>query len=253
MKQDKKSLIRFLLLMSVCSVFGGICGYMMAAYDQSAKDILNGLMMLIYRVSIPLSFCGALMLAAGVIAYYKGCQKMELSLKDIDNDDLLDQADGTLTFATICVSQAPLLTMVFYGVTMPGAVQNIDLTPWPLFLAQTIVFILVLLISVVYQVKTIEAVKKLYPEKKGNVLDTKFVKDWFNSCDEAERQKIGEASYFAYRMMSMTALGLLIISILISSTLQLGPFPTLAIGVMMFVGTFSYLYKCRTLEKGKRL
>ena len=99
----------------------------------------------------------------------------------------------------------------------------------------------------------IEAVKKLYPEKKGNVLDTKFVKDWFNSCDEAERQKIGEASYFAYRMMSMTALGLLIISILISSTLQLGPFPTLAIGVMMFVGTFSYLYKCRTLEKGKRI
>ena len=34
-------------------------------------------------------------------------------------------------------------------------------------------------------VLTIQAVKVIYPEKRGNVFDSRFQKDWFQSCDEA--------------------------------------------------------------------
>lgn len=49
---------------------------------------------------------------------------------------------------------------------------------------------------------TVKATKTIHPEKRDNVFDTKFQKDWFQSCDEAEQQKIGQCSYFCFRLMS---------------------------------------------------
>ena len=40
------------------------------------------------------------------------------------------------------------------------------------------------------------------PEKKGSIYDEKFQKLWWESCDEAERRQIGQASYKAYSTAS---------------------------------------------------
>ena len=44
--------------------------------------------------------------------------------------------------------------------------------------------------------------KKMNPEKRGSVYDMKFQERWWESCDEAERRQIGQASYKAYVTVS---------------------------------------------------
>ena len=56
--------------------------------------------------------------------------------------------------------------------------------------------------TVVLQARTVAAVKVIYPEKRGNVFDARFRKDWYDSCDEAERQEIGQCSYRAFQTVS---------------------------------------------------
>ena len=40
------------------------------------------------------------------------------------------------------------------------------------------------------------------PEKKGNVFDVKFQKDWYESCDELEKLQIGNACYKTFKCIN---------------------------------------------------
>ena len=61
----------------------------------------------------------------------------------------------------------------------------------------------------------IDQIKKLAPEKQGNVFDTKFQKDWYNSCDEMERAQIGICCYQVFKFInSLYLLVMIIISFL---------------------------------------
>lgn len=65
-----------------------------------------------------------------------------------------------------------------------------------------VLFIAVLVLAVLLQQKTVDLVKEMNPEKKGSIYDEKFQKLWWESCDEAERRQIGQASYKAYVTVS---------------------------------------------------
>lgn len=65
-----------------------------------------------------------------------------------------------------------------------------------------VLFIAVLVLAVLLQQKTVDLVKEMNPEKKGSIYDEKFQKLWWESCDEAERRQIGQASYKAYSTAS---------------------------------------------------
>ncbi len=64
------------------------------------------------------------------------------------------------------------------------------------------VFLVVIALATLLQQKTVDLTKKMNPEKRGSVYDMKFQERWWESCDEAERRQIGQASYKAYVTVS---------------------------------------------------
>ena len=65
-----------------------------------------------------------------------------------------------------------------------------------------VVFLAVIALAILLQQKTVDLTKKMNPEKRGSVYDMKFQERWWESCDEAERRQIGQASYKAYVTVS---------------------------------------------------
>ena len=65
-----------------------------------------------------------------------------------------------------------------------------------------VIFLVVIALATLLQQKTVDLTKKMNPEKRGSVYDMKFQERWWESCDEAERRQIGQASYKAYVTVS---------------------------------------------------
>lgn len=59
---------------------------------------------------------------------------------------------------------------------------------------------------VLVQQKIVDLVRRMNPEKQVSVYDSKFQKKWYNTCDEAERAQIGQASYQAFQAANRAAL-----------------------------------------------
>lgn len=50
----------------------------------------------------------------------------------------------------------------------------------------------------VWQIRYVRVIQKIYPDKKGDPTSLKFPKQWLESCDEAEKECIYQASYKGY-------------------------------------------------------
>ena len=91
------------------------------------------------------------------------------------------------------------------------------------------VFLVLLIGGSFLQNAIIKQVQKLNPEKKGNVLDSKFHREWFDSCDEAEKAQIGHAAYKSYRATSNAIVGAVLIAVFVSMMTPVGPLPAVLV------------------------
>ena len=76
-----------------------------------------------------------------------------------------------------------------------------------IILNKAIAMVLMLIVFIAWmsilQYQIINYTKMLNPEKRGNVLETNFQKEWFESCDEAEKDLIGKAAYASYKALTI--------------------------------------------------
>lgn len=85
--------------------------------------------------------------------------------------------------------------------------------------------------------------QRLAPEKKGDTYSFRFSKDWYQSCDEAERQAIGFASYQALMRVQSVTLWLLAACTLLGVVAGTGPLPVLVTGALWCTMKFSMLHR----------
>lgn len=91
-------------------------------------------------------------------------------------------------------------------------------------------------------------VKQLSPEKQGNVFDTKFQKDWYNSCDEMERAQIGKCCHEVFKIMGFLYLIVMVILCCLAMSGWVEPLWIIVIGLMWLIqqgGLFLLRYKRR--------
>lgn len=103
--------------------------------------------------------------------------------------------------------------------------------------------------STVFQQKLVDATKRLYPEKRGSVYDTKFQKKWYESCDEAERLVIGQCAFKAYQAMCRTCMVLWAVFGLGGMFFNWSFLPALTVCIIWGVGQSVYSWTCLRLSK----
>ena len=164
------------------------------------------------------------------------------------DEDEFEKTHKTLSLALYVPSVLmPWLFVCFgFSVTYNFGIES------PYILMDLIIFILELAWVTILQYQIVEQTKKILPEKRGNVLDSKFQKEWYSSCDEAEKQIIGEACYISYKTMNMVYPILFAIMIFVCSLYDLSPFIFLMVGVLWLIQILSYLIPSYRLEHGKQ-
>ena len=242
----KKTGLKFALTMIVCALFGALCSIIVNFSEQSLTDIINNISDILIKNSTVLMFIGVVPLIIGSVFLVKARSVIEQN--NNLNEDEFEKTHKTLSLALYVPSVLmPWLFVCFgFSVTYNFGIES------PYILMDLIIFILELAWITILQYQIVEQTKTILPEKRGNVLDSKFQKEWYSSCDEAEKQIIGEACYISYKTMYMVYPILFAIMIFVCSLYDLSPFIFLMVGVLWLIQILSYLIPSYILEHGKK-
>lgn len=245
MKQERSSKVihaRFAITILVCAALGGVAGYFIAMAGKNLFETAGDLNMALAALGLWWFVPGYVLLAAGTLYYLRG--KALLPRAEAD-DDAFEETDRRLCLA-LALSGASMVWM-FIALGIGGQLQAA---------AQGLALVGLLVVQLVWitvvQALTVKATKVIHPEKKGNVLDSKFQKDWFHSCDEAEQQQIGQCSYFSFRVMSTLFPIIMLVLFFLASSGMAQPGWVLLVGGLWMVQQMSYQLMAYRLDHGKK-
>ena len=244
-KARKGVYIKFTLLMIASALAGAFISIFLFGRE-------DGLLQLTRRVSDGLILAGPWLLALGLVpcAVAHGLYRSALkaAARADEDDDAFETANRRLS-----------LSMAFSAVVMPWMMLTICLALPSVNVIANNVFVVavvpLLLVEIAWscglQAVVVRAMQRLAPEKRGNVFDTRFQKDWYASCDEAERQRIGECGYHTY--LTMTKIYPFTLAAALLAVLSGGASVLWAVvlGGLWLTQTICYLVRAYQLEHGK--
>ena len=193
--ENQKALPKFLKLLAVAGLIGGVLGGLssVAGYFWQEHDLDAAFSHMLNAGSLwGMLVCSAVLLGIG-LRLYRSARNAFRSW-DGEDETVMEQADEQLSWAMMLENLTMIVSFFCFSVGTAGIIDG-QLRRLVLLL---VLFIAVLALAVLLQQKTVDLVKEMNPEKKGSVYDEKFQKIWWESCDEAERRQIGQASYKAY-------------------------------------------------------
>lgn len=234
--------IRFAGIMLICALLGGVAGFCMAMAGENVLRLGAHINRALASLGLWWFAPGYGLLTLGTAYYLRG----KALLPRIDaEDETFREADRRLCLALIFSGAAMVWMFIAIGVaTQATSGRRFGLPAAHLMLQ--------LIWITAVQALTIKATKVVYPEKRGNVFDTRFQKDWYQSCDEAERYQIGQCSLFSFRVMSVVFLLAMLALYFLASNSMAQPGWILLVGGLWMIQQMSYQCMAYHLDHGKK-
>ena len=256
-KTNKQIYTKFVVMIVAGCLVGFLAGFGGAFIsDMYGGDIVGGLHQ-IFRVLIPIIYV-ALMVVLYTYSFlnYRKAKKLIDDWNGFD-EEVLDEADKMLGLALepsniMMVCNFFLYSAMTYisGVTIPGIEENSGVKEGLPFLTIAVaVFVLNLVIITVIQKKVVDLTKKINPEKRGNIFDSEFNKEWLSSCDEAEKLSIYKAGYKAYQATSFACLIMWLLSLIGMLLFDTGILPSVCVFAIWLTMVLAYTIACHNIEK----
>ena len=195
-RDNRKALPKYLLILFVAAIFGGILGFAAGwvGHDNLSEVISTAVADGLIAAAPWALLVTSVVSLALILGLYRSAKALFTGW-DGEDDDAMDRADEKLNWALLIAAAQLVLDMFFFGVAENGGSPLGGIVGFVSFIVS--VFLLVFA-----QQKLVDLTRKMNPEKQGSIYDTKFRKKWFESCDEAERNQIGQAAYKAYNVVS---------------------------------------------------
>lgn len=244
-KARKGVYIKFTLLMIVSALTGAFISIFLRGRENGVQEVAQ-------QISGGLILAGPWLLALGLVpcavahGLYLAGQKA--AARADEDDDAFEAANRRLS-----------LSMAFSAVVMPWmmlticlALPSVDVLANNAFVVAVVPLLLVEIAwSYGLQAVVVRTMQRLAPEKRGNVFDLRFQKDWYASCDEAERQRIGECGYHTYLTMTKIYPFTLLAALLAIMYGGASVLWAVVLGGLWLTQTLSYLLRAYKLEHGK--
>ena len=202
MKQTKERsnaviYLRFAAIILVSGLIGALCGGLSDNFTVQLGAAAVAVNDFLYRIGLWLLAAGFVpaVISTGLLLAARG----PVARAQTD-DAAFERANCLLEQSMMAANLGFPWCVMSVGLGMAPAIRAEQLGPVGL----GVLFVMIQVVwYTVLQARIIQAVKRVAPEKRGNVFDTRFQKDWYQSCDEAERQQIGNASYASFRLMCL--------------------------------------------------
>lgn len=240
-KSKKKIMITFVLLV----VGGGVLGFCLSLLMGMLQDgnyvnlkpLWNAL-----AVATPFLFGGLHLICCVIALALVHSAKKESRRWDGEDETEVDTAERKLEWA-IGLANVMMVVNAFLFAAM---IQVTEHTVFgerygiilPLIALGIFVLGYVWIIAVTNMSVKLE--QKLNPEKRGNIFDLRFKKDWLESCDELEKQKIHECGYRAFQTGNTVCTILWVVAVFCQLWAGAGLLPQVMIFVIWLSMTLRY-------------
>lgn len=255
-RANRKALPKFILIMVICMLVGGVAGFCAARYG------LNTLSGGIKEVG---TFFGAhiapwLMVAVAVavpvacVPIYKGAKQL-LSSWDGENEAISDAIDQKLSVALWITSTALILSYFLIAASYSGGFEAFeDRNSVVSYLVGIVGFLVTLLETIVIQQRCVDTTKKMNPEKTASVFDPRFQKKWMDSCDEAERIMIGRCALKAHNATNTVCAVLAPLLAVCALVFEIGLLPSFVVCLIWIIDLSVYCKEAlRCSKAGNKL
>lgn len=256
---NKKSKRGFIIIMIISLLLGGFGGFFGAkTTDLLKNDIANiGKFLTDNYPLFQVRVMPWVILAFTIICFILGETWLKKAKKQIltwdgEDDEHIEIADSHLNKVNSISSILMIVTQILFGLTTYQLMSLFEKTDNScMFEVAVIAYFAGLILAISQQNRAVKLLKQYAPEKKGSIYDRNFHKVWYESCDEAERQIIGDASYKTMRFMMGVFSTLLTITVIVGMFIPIGLLCAFFIGLSWLIMTCYYSYTCAKLEHGK--
>lgn len=250
-KQNKKALPRFVAVLVLCMLVGGVVGFASAvasasAWSESLPAVAQNLMNQMVPFGIPVF--GLLLLVPGGILLYRA--KRMYADWDGEEEAAADRIEHLLSWSVSLVGLLQPISFFFFSAAM-GAAYTMNYNAG-LLLSVTVELLVETGLVFWLQKAAVELIRIMNPEKQGSVYELDFQKKWVNSCDENEMRKIGMASYQSFRATNIVCMALWLLLTILQGTFHTGILPVAVVILIWLVNMGSYFLACIRQEKRAR-
>lgn len=248
-KENKKAFKKFVIIICVCAILGGLVGGMVSMSEDSIKDIpkyLNSA--LVYILPYSIFVTGTTSFILSFVLYKKSIKIYEIY--DGEDENLVNKVENINGYSMIINNINLIFTFFFFGA---GIILDDYVFYFDKYFYKFVIFFLSYIINIAIiikmQQKQVDFEKVINPEKKGSVYDFKFAEKWEESCDERERLMIYKSSYKAFRTTNMTCVLIWLILIIINFVWNTGIIPIAVVTIIWAVLICSYSIESMKLQK----
>ena len=245
--ENRKALPKFALTLLLSLLGGGVLGFFIGLTNVFGLDAaalaegLNGVLSAVTPWGIPVT---SVLTLGTAFFLYRSAAKKYAAWGGGDEDETSESIENALSWVLL-LSAVQLILNFFFLAAL--CVYCLDGKTW--VLASLAVFLLSCGLVIFAQQKVVDLERRMNPEKHGSVYDMKFQKKWLASCDESERQQIGQACYRAYLVTTRVCIGLWLVLVLLSMVLEMSLLPVFVLVLIWGVMQVTYTLECIRLSK----
>jgi len=238
MNISKKNIIKMTGYLVLGGIFGFVVSMLLRYIGKSGHlDILTSIKYFIVYNNIYLFPLLFLFFFTPIYVIGRRGKKELNQAEDLpDNlyDDYIQTAEKKNDISLSLNSIFMVINFILLGMSFEPRVAHV-------FIALGLFLFNILAISL-YEISTIRFIQQNDERLKGDPVSFRFRKDFFNSCDEAEKQKILKTSYHGFNLARNVSFALLITTILSHMILETGIFAIFISGIMLLsiMGGYSY-------------
>lgn len=243
-KENRKALPKFMLIMVISLLLGGVTGFCAAIYglDTLADSIKNAGAFFGIYIAPWLMLAAAVIVPAVCVPVYRSAKKL-LSSWDGENEEISDTVDNKLSITIWLTSAALIISYFLIAASYSNGFATFEnKNSSLLFIVSIAAFLAIMVEAVIIQQKCVDTAKKTNPEKTASVYDLKFQKKWMDSCDEAEKIIIGKCAFKAYAATNTVCVFLSIVLAICALIFGTGFLPSL---VVCFIWITSQSVYCK--------
>ena len=253
-RSNKRILITFILMIVACGVIGYFFGMITAkteetdTFAQAVEGMKDAVMQSFPVLFMIVAVLSIIIPTIGYIHCHKMYQKLQA---DRDNDELWDHLEDALNGPLITSSLFSIANMCLFLCFVYGAVTDkIDERYGKtVLLIGLVVFVISTVMGIVIPHLVIKIEKELNPEKRGNVLDSKFREVWMDSCDEAQQLIVYKSAYKAFSNTNIAGIWLVVITFVGSMLFKTDILSMIIVCLVWFINTLSYMLHAAKLER----
>lgn len=247
-KANRKALPKFILIMVISLLVGGLIGFCAARYglDTLASGLKSGGAFFGTYIAPWLMVMTAVIVPVVCVLIYRTAKKL-LSSWDGENEEISDAIDHKLSVVVWITTAALIVSDFLIAAAYSGSFEAFKSKDGiVMFFVALAAFFAIMIEGVIIQQKCVDAAKKTNPEKTASFFDLKFQKKWMDCCDEAEKIMVGKCAFKAFTATNAVCTVLSTVFALCALVFGISFLPSLAVCLIWLVNQSVY---CREALK----